>query len=155
MKKFLIAFVLLATSLAAVAQPTEENAEKRKERIEASKVAFITSYLSLNTEEAEKFWPVYNEYQDAKKALRPEGKRPRMESLSDAEATTMLNDVIVMETKKAELKAEYLQKFRGVISDRKVLLLSKAEGEFRKQIVKRYADRRGEGKRKGAGQKKS
>jgi len=146
MKKLLIALTLLATSLAAISQPTAENAEKRKERIEASKVAFMTSYLNLSTDEAEKFWPVYNEYQEAKKALRPEGKRPKLESLSDAEASDMLNTMIAMEGQKADLKAEYLQKFRKVISDRKVLMLMKAEGEFKKQIVKRYADRRGGGK---------
>ncbi|OZA24427.1 MAG: hypothetical protein B7X86_08430 [Sphingobacteriales bacterium 17-39-43] len=33
------------------------------ERIEAIKVAFITKKLDLTTEEAQKFWPVYNNYQ--------------------------------------------------------------------------------------------
>ena len=45
---------------------TELIAQERREhyqRIEAIKVAFITKKLDLTTEEAQKFWPVYNNYQ--------------------------------------------------------------------------------------------
>ncbi|HLG04086.1 MAG TPA: hypothetical protein VI731_10860, partial [Bacteroidia bacterium] len=40
------------------------------ERVQALKVAFITKHLNLTPAEAEKFWPVYNEYQDKREAVR-------------------------------------------------------------------------------------
>ena len=36
--------------------------EGGKERIRAYKTAYITQELDLSSSEAEKFWPVYNEY---------------------------------------------------------------------------------------------
>ena len=37
--------------------------QENREKIKAQKVAFITSKLELNADEAQLFWPVYNEYQ--------------------------------------------------------------------------------------------
>lgn len=36
------------------------------------KIAFITRYLNLSTDEAQKFWPVYYDYSDNVRALRNE-----------------------------------------------------------------------------------
>ena len=38
------------------------------------KIAFITRHLSLSTDEAQKFWPVYYDYSDKVRALRNESK---------------------------------------------------------------------------------
>jgi hypothetical protein len=35
---------------------------QRQEKIQALKIAFITQKLKLTPAEAEKFWPVYNQY---------------------------------------------------------------------------------------------
>jgi len=106
---------------------------------------------------SKKFWPVYNEYQKAKKDLYgPRGERKKTSELTDAEATAKLNKYISMETEKANLKASYLEKFRIILTDKKVLMLTRAEGEFKKQVVKRYADRRrggGKGGPRGGDQK--
>lgn len=42
--------------------------------IQGLKIAFITRYLSLTTEEAQKFWPIYYDYSDKVRALRNESK---------------------------------------------------------------------------------
>ena len=66
MKDTLI-FTLLLSSLVAVAQPKTANdaetLEKKKEKIEAMKVAYLTNELELTVEESQAFWPVYNELQ--------------------------------------------------------------------------------------------
>ena len=36
------------------------------DRINAYRIAFLTRRLNLTPQEAQKFWPVYNEYQDAR-----------------------------------------------------------------------------------------
>jgi hypothetical protein len=41
----------------------------RKEQLESQKVAFITKQLSLTIEEAQRFWPVYNEFQQKKEEI--------------------------------------------------------------------------------------
>ena len=56
MKKILLLLVVLM-SIGYIS-----NAQPPKERIKALKVAYITKELNLSATEAEKFWPVYNEY---------------------------------------------------------------------------------------------
>src|SRR3546814_14932243 len=55
----LIALALLFPVTLAVAQ---ESRAERFERIEAEKIAFITKELNLTPAEAQKFFPVYNQY---------------------------------------------------------------------------------------------
>ena len=67
MKKFkffsmMIVAVILLSQTNVIAQ-RGKGYENKKENIEAQKVAFITSKLNLTTEESQKFWPVYNEYE--------------------------------------------------------------------------------------------
>ena len=47
-------------------KPTPSGAE----RVQALKVAFITKALNLTSAEAEKFWPIYNEFQDKRDVVR-------------------------------------------------------------------------------------
>ena len=66
MKRFiaLAACLLLAGALFAQPQgnkPSEEQRKKEFERIQSEKIAFITQELDLSPEEAQVFWPVYNQ----------------------------------------------------------------------------------------------
>ena len=84
MKRLVIALLALAVSFSAVAQKPAQGPERKgqdHERFEAEKVAYITQQLSLSVEEAQAFWPVYNQavkeqrevfakVREAKRALR-------------------------------------------------------------------------------------
>jgi hypothetical protein len=68
MKNFLLYFTIFTVlSLGAVAQnqPTPE-----APILQGIKIAFITKQLALTTEEAQKFWPLYNDFSDKAKNLR-------------------------------------------------------------------------------------
>ena len=74
MKTFIsIALIILAIPLYAQDDdlPEESNATVR-ERIQAARVAYITDQLALTPTEAEKFWPIYREFTDKRKALLKE-----------------------------------------------------------------------------------
>ena len=45
---------------------------KFRDQIKASKVAFITNELNLTTTEAEKFWPLYNTFDDKQREIKKE-----------------------------------------------------------------------------------
>jgi hypothetical protein len=51
--------LLLLFCLPAMAQK-----DKIRERIKAQRIAFITQRLALTPDEAQKFWPVYNQFSD-------------------------------------------------------------------------------------------
>ena len=38
--------------------------EKKRDKIEAQKVAFITTELDLTSVESQSFWPIYNEFSE-------------------------------------------------------------------------------------------
>jgi len=148
MKKLILSLVFILSVLSiSIAQGNDrpQNREDASKRIEASKVAYMTTYLDLTTAESAKFWPIYNEYQAKLKELRDErGERKEISEITDAEASARIDQYLARSAKKTEIKAKYITKFRSVLSDKKVLMISKAEGEFKKQMVKRYADRRGD-----------
>src|SRR5690349_15870280 len=62
MKKILLILVIaLGVSVVSVAQ--DDDGEKGNgSRIEALKIAYLTKKLNLSTDEAQKFWPIYNQY---------------------------------------------------------------------------------------------
>jgi hypothetical protein len=62
MKKYLLIIsLLLGFTIAGMSQDEDK---KDGGRIEALKIAYLTRKLNLTTEEAQKFWPVYNKYAD-------------------------------------------------------------------------------------------
>ncbi len=68
MKKILLyfsIFIMLSFGAAAQNQPSPE-----APILQGIKIAFITKQLALSTEEAQKFWPLYNEFSDKAKSLR-------------------------------------------------------------------------------------
>lgn len=118
-----------------------------RDRVQTLKIAYITRTLSLTTEEAEKFWPVYNAYSDEMETLKKEsrqlqrGVRGKILSMSDKELEKTLDSF--MENKKEELEVslKYHDKFKGVLPVRKVMLLYKAENDFGKKILEEWRER--------------
>ena len=71
--KLLTIFFLMITSI-SIAQP---RLKEKKEKIKALKIAYITEELELTSEEASKFWPLFNAYEDKQRELRQEKLRSR------------------------------------------------------------------------------
>ena len=63
----ILAFLIFASGITAQENRGVKRDGKRKQRsdsrIEAKKVAYITEELDLSTEEAQRFWPLYNDFQ--------------------------------------------------------------------------------------------
>jgi hypothetical protein len=82
MKKIAFALLLTVMSIGVFAQkPPRAEGPNQGQRppkpqdgpnILGLKIAFITRYLNLSTDEAQKFWPVYYDYSDNVRALRNE-----------------------------------------------------------------------------------
>ncbi|NVO02307.1 MAG: hypothetical protein HXX09_06350 [Bacteroidetes bacterium] len=121
--------------------------EERKKKIESQKVAFIATQINLTTEEAQTFWPVYNEYQAKKaeltKTFRGNNKdKKKIDELSDQEAGKMADDMIINEQKMLDLKKEYHSKFKSVLPIKKVVKLYDSEKQFRKVLLKQVREQK-------------
>jgi hypothetical protein len=141
MKKYIIMIMVLLISTISQAQ------KPGKERIEAMKIGFITKRLSLTAEEAQRFWPVYNRFVDEQEKLRKSTKANLIEeladpsALSDAEAEKALQEMLQFKSNEAVLIRKYTNEFKKVISVQKVVMLFKAELEFKRELLKQLKER--------------
>ncbi len=111
------------------------------ERVEAMKVAFITQRLSLTTQEAQLFWPLYNEYEAEQSKIRQRYRlSDNFAGMTDAEAEKALDDALEMEQQLLNLKRDYTQRMRKILPVRKVAMLNRVEREFREELVKQIRE---------------
>ncbi len=133
---YIILILLMAFS--AQAQPG-----KRMERIHAIKVAFLTDKLELTSEQSEKFWPIYNRYEEERFAI---GRKYRREAMGQGktpeEAMRSIDDDIEMQEKMLELRKKYKEEFLKVISPKQMAALVDAEREFKKMLLQQLRERR-------------
>jgi hypothetical protein len=124
MKKYLlILFVMLGSFSILKAQ---DGNDTRAEKIKSLKIAFITQKLQLSTDEAQKFWPIYDQYENEINSLRLENKN----------AT-----VIGIEEKLLTIRKKYLGSFEKVIGPQRVNNLFIAEKDFRSILIQRLKNR--------------
>ena len=141
----LIAFI----SLNAIAQDGPF-IRKKKEQIKALKVAFITDELSLTPDEATKFWPLFNAFEDKQQEIKKQklkGYLDRMDDdsfdkLSEKDAATMLAQMESTEDELYQLKKKFVTSLKGVISPVKILKLKKAEENFNRKLLQQYRDKK-------------
>ena len=122
--------------------------QRGRERIKSLKVAFITERLNLSTEEAQVFWPLYNEHEANIEAIKRRERREirsqlqDFDYLSEAEADKLLGKMIDLETEKHRLNAAYIKRMSDVISPKKTFMLIRAEEDFKKRLLKEIQQRR-------------
>ena len=118
------------------------------ERIAAEKVAFFTKRLNLSVEEAEKFWPVYNDYSNRKEKINQERNtlmryaNQNSSNLTPAEMEEAGDKIIGYLVEEAELSKEYHEKFKDILSPEKVLRLYGAELQFKTYLLNQLQQRR-------------
>ncbi len=96
-------------------------------RLEAYKIAFLTKKLNLSSEEAQKFWPVYNKYIDEIRQVRRENRK----------------DEIELEEKIVNVRKKYKSEFGQALSADRVNQFFKFDKEFSNTVLKEWQDRQG------------
>ena len=94
---------------------------------ETERKATVAENMFFTSEEAEKFWPVYNEYrEEARKVGDMRVKVIRdlaaeFETLDDARAEELLRQVIAFQADRVKLRKSYVKKFNKVIPAKKTV----------------------------------
>lgn len=119
-----------------------------RERIKSLKVAFITERLNLTSQEAQVFWPLYNEHEENIEAIKRKerqdvlSKLQDFEYLSEGEASKLLDKLLDLEAEKHQLHIAYMERMSEVISAKKSFMLIRAEEDFKKRLLKEIQKRR-------------
>jgi len=148
-KAALIIPLILLFSARLSAQNTGPGFDRYLERFKSEKIAFITDKMDLTVDEAQKFWPIYNEYQDKRdeliKSKRFEYGRNNQD-MSSEDLEKMVDDRIEQELKLAEMKLDFHKEIKKVIPIEKVVRLYRAENEFMNHMLNRIREQ-GPGRR--------
>jgi len=118
--------------------------EDWREKVASQKVAFITQELDLSPEEAQNFWPVYNEHQEKKKELLSQYRTQDsdIENLSEKEAKEEIELHLEVQDLLAKYSKEYTLKYLDILSAKKVLALNESERNFRREMLQRIRERK-------------
>lgn len=149
MKPNIIRTLIVAVMATFIAMPLSAQDKKSpdnewKKKMMSEKVAFFTVELDLTPEEAQKFWPVYNEidkerdeataavfkaYFEMEKAIKAKK--------SEKEISELLDNYIKALDKQGKINGEADVRFRKVLPVEKVAMLYVGEEEFRRQYIRR------------------
>jgi hypothetical protein len=121
MKKTIIALIaLLSASL--YAQSTETLIELVKSNLQVEKKGIIAEAMELNSEQSDKFWPIYNEYEkqvskliDQKVAIIKEYAE-NYDSLTNAVAEDLVEKSFDLEEERLKLEKETYNKVKEVLN---------------------------------------
>ncbi len=144
----ILASLIVLISINAVAQ--NGRLREKREQIKALKVAFITDELALTPDEATKFWPLFNAFEDKQQEIKKQKLKAyinRMDDdsfdkLSEKDASAMLNQMEAMEDDLYQAKKKFINSLKGVISPIKILKLKKAEENFNRKLLQQYRDKK-------------
>ena len=109
MKRFLLFTFLFMAGFTIQAQ--------NGNRLEALKIAYITNKLNLSPEEAQKFWPIYNQYS-------LELKVARLKAINNKSSEIELDENLL------NIRKKYSTQFSQVLPPPKVDAFFRSEKEF-------------------------
>ena len=125
MKKYLLILLVVFGSISIA--KSQDEIGPRAEKIQALKIAFITQKLQLTSAEAEKFWPVYNQYENEIKDLRVNNRD---------------GDVLDNEEKLLNIRKKYKPSFEKILGTQKLNQLFNVERDFRNVLIRQLKNRK-------------
>jgi hypothetical protein len=146
--KKLFTLLFLLTSLSFYAQ--SESMKDKKEQIKALKVSFITTELDLSTKEAEKFWPIYNTFDDKQFEIRHSKMKlyksrmnyETLNRMTERDAVALLSQIENSEEELFNLRNRFAKDLKEVISSVKIIKLKKAEEDFNRKLLQQYKSKK-------------
>lgn len=139
-KLLLLAFIFNAGIGVAMAQI---DPDRRDERLAQYRAEVFTRVLRLSPEEAQGFWPLYNEFLDRRDQLQQEFKSLKQEDqMSDSEVEEHIKRYFERKQRDLDLEKDLNQKLRKVLPLRKIAKIPMAEREFREALIKKLQENR-------------
>jgi len=121
MKKISLLLILSCMASFVMAQEPEPDLSDKKQRdVEALKVAFLSKELDLTPDEAQRFWPVYNQYSKE----------------MNGAVTDNREDVLERDKAVLNVRVKYRDQFGKILGAQRMNRMYNAEGRFRHLLIK-------------------
>jgi hypothetical protein len=144
MKKIL--YIIMALSIVPLISLHGQN--PNIEKFNTYKIGFFTKKMNLTSAEAEKFWPVYNEYQKQKNLIQRDkimiirDFNQNENSLSDSQLTEMGDKLIKDLADESSLAVAFHRKVKEILPPAKVIRYYQAENQYKMQLLKELQETR-------------
>jgi len=147
MKKIVLFVLFMSAAFSSVHAQQDKH-----EKIRAFKTAYLTEQLSLTSSEAEKFWPVYNEYENKMIALKRDSykvtrgnieKQGGIDALDEKAAREYMKKILENEQQMTLMKIEMYNRLKPILSSKKILNLYQAEHDFNRRLLDEYRGKKG------------
>lgn len=123
-------------------EAAKANLEILRDTIRANKKALVATNLTLNDEEAKRFWPLYDRYQTELNAVQDRGIKviedytASFRDLSNEKAMKLADEWLSAEGDRVKVRRTYLEEFAKVLPGRKVVRFYQIENKM--DAVLRY-----------------
>ena len=142
-------FPYLFLLLSVITYGQNERLKEKRDQIKAMKVAFLTTELNLTSDEAEKFWPVYNAYDDKQFELRHQKMKTyarklndgSLDNMSDREALAFLSQIESTDEEQYVIRKKFNSALRNILPPTKILKLRKSEVDFDRKLLQQYRNK--------------
>jgi hypothetical protein len=126
MKRIILLISMFVWS-AGLVLAQEEEAPHNGGKLKAYQIAFLTKKLNLTPEEAQRFWPVFNQYENEIRTTR----------LQNKQATE-----VELEEKVVNIRKKYFEEFSKVLNRERADRVFKADKEFKDGVRRELMERR-------------
>ncbi|MCG9793037.1 sensor of ECF-type sigma factor [Flavobacterium algicola] len=146
MKLQKILLMLLFVSFTCFAQ---DDMKEKRNQIKQLKVTFYNSELNLTGTEAEKFWPIYNSYDDKQfeirhkkqKTYRNQMKGNLLDKMTEKEASVLLRQIETTDEELYQLRKNLMSNLKRFLPNVKILKLKRAEEDFSRKLLQQYKEK--------------
>lgn len=141
----LVLLICALTLSGTTAFAQDKHRHERREHVEAAKVAYLTDKMGLTPEQAQKFWPIYNEHEAKRRELVKGYRidfRQDVDQLTDQQVQARVDKIFDMKAEELALDREYAQKYQQVITVKQLVKLYRGEREFTKMLLRRLDDKK-------------
>lgn len=142
MKKIAIILLILLHTIGF----SQNNA--KFERIKSLRIAYISDKLQLTTDEAQKFWPIFNAFDAQQMDLRLQKRMiafrlnpENSQAISEKELSKLLTDSENLEDNLQENRKKFIKNLQGVLPTQKILMLKQIEEDFKRNLLKQIRNR--------------
>ncbi len=144
MIRTLIAIIVLTFSV--VIQAQDENMKQRMDELKAQKVAFFTEKINLDSETAQKFWPLYNEFEKGKFEFFRKNRELTKQmwkvdkgevKLSEKDYEKLADSIAKLRFDHAKLQQEYHEKYKKVLTPEQLVRFYVAEDQFNRDMLRK------------------
>ncbi len=118
------------------------------EKLTAYKIAFFTKNLDLTPGEAEKFWPLYNDYSSRKSKLQADRlslmryTARNQPNMSESEISSAADKLMQSFSDESELVVTFNESMKKVLPPAKIIRLYHVENQYKQQLLRELNQRR-------------